>query len=257
MFNKILVLITISGLLVVLPELTSAQSQKKRRVANQTKKRTVSSKQVSKSASLLSSEGVSFRLGVKSRDEQNSIYLAKFVVDSPTGNSYEAKVNVSSEYGTVSYPEDFEESGAYLSAGNHTWHCIINGVEIAKGTFQYISSSAIGKGRILKFVSDPKWQVFASPEIQLAVWDKHESFEDTQNVLFVVTAPDGKKYEATQYGVDSWNYLYFIKDFNFTDELKGVYDYYCSINGRKMISGKFEFIEDGKQAVSLRKQKWH
>ncbi len=257
MLDKILILILICGLSLILPELTFAQSQKKRRVSNQTKKRTVPSKQVSKSSSLLSSEGVSFRFGVKSRDEQNNFYLAKFVVESPTGNTYEAKVSVSSDYGTVSYPEDFEESGAYLSAGNHSWHCIINGVKVVEGTFQYMSSSSTAKGRKLKFVSDPKWQAFVKPEIQLAVWDKYESFEDTQNVLFVVVAPDGEKYEATQYGVDSWNFLYFTKDFNFTDELKGVYDYYCSINGRKMISGKFEFLEDGKQAVALRKLKWH
>ena len=92
------------------------------------------------------------------------------------------------------------------------------------------------------------WQYSVKSVIRLGVREKYGESK-SYNALFTVTAVSGKQYSAqTSSYNDNYGHVDFPQDFGMTEAVEGGYNWTCTVDGKIVASGNFDYIESENDA---------
>jgi len=104
---------------------------------------------------------------------------------------------------------------------------------------------------LLAFAQESSWQQSETINIQLGVRDKNSAFPEYKATFKVTETTTNKSVETTiTVQADQWGFVNFPEDFG-VDALKGNYDWTCSVAGKIVTYGKFDFKKTGNMARVL------
>ena len=101
------------------------------------------------------------------------------------------------------------------------------------------------------FAQESSWQQSETINIQLGVRDKNSNLAEYKATFKVTETTTEKAVETTiTVNADQWGFVNFPEDFG-VDALKGNYDWTCTVAGRIVTYGKFDFKKTGNMARVL------
>ncbi|KAG8526083.1 uncharacterized protein KY384_000075 [Bacidia gigantensis] len=108
-------------------------------------------------------------------------------------------------------------------------------------TTSVASNQQAKKQRFVPTESDIEWQSSVAVATQLGVRDKYGELGEYDARFFVI-APNGEKTERKIHVKnDHFGYVTFPDDFPTYFDEEGIYKWYCKVNGKRVVSGKFEY----------------
>ena len=101
------------------------------------------------------------------------------------------------------------------------------------------------------FAQESSWQQSETINIQLGVRDKNSNIAEYKAIFKVTEITTDKIIETTiTVKADQWGFANFPEDFG-VDALKGDYDWTCTVAGKIVTYGKFNFKKTGNMARVL------